>query len=123
LPLRVVTLQIAHPGYKSDERRVALTTKNPTITVDARLAAQEPIPQGATATTGVVVVESRPSGAQVTMDGTPVGATPLTLPEVAPGTHRITLQMSGFSPWVTTAQVTAGARTRVAASLEQGPQQ
>jgi hypothetical protein len=71
-------------------------------------------------TTGTLVVESRPVGATVYVDGQALGVTPLSLPDLAPGTRRIRLQLAGFSPWVTTAQVQAGTRTRVAASLERG---
>ena len=52
-----------------------------------------------------------------------MGTTPMSLPDSSPGTHRIRLEMEGFSPWVTTAEVQAGARTRVAASLERGTQE
>jgi hypothetical protein len=51
-----------------------------------------------------------------------MGTTPLTLPEVQPGAHRIVLEIPGFNQWITMVQVTAGNRMRVAASLEQVPQ-
>jgi hypothetical protein len=68
----------------------------------------------------VLLIESRPAGATVVVDGRRVGTTPMSLPDSSPGTHRIQLELEGFNPWVTTAQVQAGARTRVAASLERG---
>ena len=60
------------------------------------------------------------TAATVFVDGQRVGTTPLSLPDATPGTHRIRLEMTGFSPWMTTANVQAGVRTRVAASLERG---
>ena len=64
-------------------------------------------------------VESRPSGAQVILDGRSIGKTPMTIPDVAAGDHNIRLELAGFKGWATTVDVKAGAATRVAASLEQ----
>ncbi len=118
MPLRVVRVTIEREGFKADERRVALSAAQPTVTVDARLTANAP--PAPEATTGVLVIESRPSGATVFVDGQRIGTTPMSMPDSSAGTHRIRLEMAGFSPWVTTADVQAGARTRVAASLERG---
>jgi hypothetical protein len=117
MPLRVVRVTVAREGFQPDDRRVALSAARPSVTVDAQLS---PVAPPVVATTGALVVESRPIGATVLVDGRAVGVTPLTLPVVEPGTRRITLQLDGFNPWVTTAQIQAGARTRVAASLERG---
>ena len=118
MPLRVVRVTIERPGFTSDERRVALSAAQPTVTVEAKLASATP--PAPAPTTGALVIESRPPGATVFVDGRRIGTTPLSLPDSSPGTHRIRLEMEGFSPWVTTAVVQAGARTRVAASLERG---
>lgn len=118
MPLRVVRVTVEREGFKSDERRVALSAAQPTVSVDARL--DSTAPPAPVATTGALVIESRPSGATVFVDGRRMGTTPMSLPDASPGTHRIRLEMAGFSPWVTTADVQAGARTRVAASLERG---
>ncbi len=118
LPLRVVRVTLERDGFKPDERRVALTAAQPTVTIEARLAAIAP--PAPAATTGTLAIESRPTGATVFLDGRQVGTTPLSLPDVTPGTHRIRLELAGFNPWVTTADVQAGARARVAASLERG---
>ena len=117
MPLRVVQVTVAREGFQPDDRRVALTAARPSVTVDAQLSPVAPVN---VATTGALLVESRPIGATVFLDGRAVGVTPLSLPVVEPGTRRITLQLDGFNPWVTTAQIQAGTRTRVAASLERG---
>ena len=64
-------------------------------------------------------VLSRPSGAQVILDGRVIGKTPMTIPDVAAGFHDIRLELSGFKGWSTTVGVKPGIATRVAASLEQ----
>jgi hypothetical protein len=63
-------------------------------------------------------IDSRPSGAQVWMNGTLVGTTPLVLPTVDVGSHAVRIELPGYRPWTTSIQVTRGERARVAASLE-----
>lgn len=118
LPLRVVRVTLQRDGYEPDDRRVALSAARPSLTVESTLTPVKPATPAEA--TGTLVVESRPVGAMVYVDGQAIGVTPLLLPDLAPGTRRIRLQLAGFSPWVTTAQVQAGTRTRVAASLERG---
>jgi hypothetical protein len=65
-------------------------------------------------------VESRPSGARVFVDNRSIGTTPLSIPDLTPGHHRVRLELAGFTSWVTMSEVKVGARTRVSASLEQG---
>lgn len=67
---------------------------------------------------GRVEVVSRPSGAQVFLDGRLVGRTPLLLSPVAAGSHAVRLALPGHQRWVTTVDVEPGAHARVAASLE-----
>ena len=68
---------------------------------------------------GSLQVLSRPAGAQVILDGKPVGRTPLTIPDVSAGPHDIRLELPSFNRWATTVDVPAGQPARVAASLEQ----
>jgi len=121
LPLKVVRVTVEHGGFHAEEQRVALTAAKPTVTVDAKLTPLAP--PAPVATTGSLLIESRPTGARVFLDGQDLGTTPVSVPEVAPGAHRVRLEMAGFSPWVTMAEIKAGVRSRVAASLEQGQAQ
>jgi hypothetical protein len=121
LPLKVVRVTVEHGGFHAEEQRVALTAAKPAVTVDAKLAPLAP--PAPVATTGSLLIESRPAGARAFLDGRDLGTTPVTLPEVAPGPHRVRIEMAGFSPWVTMAEIKAGVRSRVAASLEQGQAQ
>ncbi|MGH9349256.1 MAG: PEGA domain-containing protein, partial [Vicinamibacterales bacterium] len=67
---------------------------------------------------GTLQVESRPRGARVFLDGRLVGTTPLRLADVRAGEHAVRIDLSGYRPWVTSVNVAAGSRQRVAASLE-----
>ena len=112
---------VEHGGFRPEEQRVALSVARPTVTVEAKLAPLAP--PAPVATTGSLVIESRPPGARVFLDGRDVGVTPLSIADVPPGQHRIRIEMTGFNPWVTTTEIKAGAHSRVAASLEQGQSQ
>jgi hypothetical protein len=68
-------------------------------------------------TTGSLLVESRPSGAAVSLDGRPRGATPLTINDLEAGEYTVTLTLKGFERFAATVRVVAGERARAAASL------
>jgi serine/threonine protein kinase len=115
LPFATYRLRLELSGYQADERRVALDASSAarTLAETLRPVARPP--------TGRVVVESRPSGAQVFIDERLVGTTPLTLPAVAAGEHHLRLAQPGFRAWIATVDVTGGEPNRVTASLEEGP--
>ena len=66
---------------------------------------------------GSLQIASRPSGAQVLVDDVRVGVTPMSLAGVSAGSHRVSLQLSGFRRWTMAVRVDSGARARVGASL------
>jgi hypothetical protein len=71
----------------------------------------------APATSGLSV-SSLPAGARVTVDGRFVGITPLSLPDLTPGGHRVTVELEGYLPYTATAIVNPNRVTRVAARLQ-----
>jgi hypothetical protein len=66
-----------------------------------------------------LVVASRPLGAHVSFDGQPVGDTPMTLTDVAPGEHRIdvTVNENAYEPWSSAVVVTAGQQDKLLAVM------
>jgi hypothetical protein len=68
---------------------------------------------------GNISITSSPSSAEVLVDGASKGTAPLTIPNVAPGSHAIKCKLSGYSDYDTTATVTAGATTSVTCSMPQ----
>jgi len=58
------------------------------------------------------------SGRKVFVDGRSVGKTPLSVPDVAIGSHVVRIEMAGKQPWTTTTRVVAGEMQRVTGSLE-----
>jgi hypothetical protein len=119
-------------GYAAEERRIVITSSQPsqslTIALERPAPAAvrgtptaRPAPAAPAATgrfTGDLFVVSRPPGATVYMDGKPVGTTPLTLRAVAAGSHAIRIEQDGFRRWSSAVRVVASQQNRVTASLE-----
>ena len=103
------TLLVSLDGYHPRTERVAVRAGK-TTRHKVKLAR---VP----ATTGTLVVETDPSGALVTCNGSPLGYTPLTVSQLAPGQYPITMQMAGWSPAYALVQVKAGETTEVKRAL------
>jgi hypothetical protein len=127
LELGARSVVISRPGYESVARQVVLSAGRPSRTLEIALTtAGRPGPSAVARTPvtgrreGSLVIDSRPSGAAVTIDGRAVGVTPLTLPTIAAGRHTVRLERAGYRPVTTAVDVKAGERARVAARLEGG---
>jgi len=94
----------------------ATTAVTTTATTAATTTATTPPP-----TTGSVSVQSTPAAAYVFLDGTLVGLTPVTVSGVAPGSHIVRIEKTGYQPYQTTTSVSAGATTVVSAALVSVP--
>jgi sugar lactone lactonase YvrE len=69
-------------------------------------------------TTGDISVASTPSGAKVSLDASDTGkTTPCTLTEIAPGSHALMLELSGYGRWSGSVQVNAGQTADVSVTL------
>jgi hypothetical protein len=132
LTYRAYDLRLARSGYQTERRRVTLTAGRRTASLDVpmrrtrppaqeeRSAAPPPAPRSASGQfVGAVLVESRPSGASVFIDGERAGTTPLSIAEVPAGSHVVRIDLPGHSRWSSAVRVVAGQRVRVAASLEE----
>jgi len=64
-----------------------------------------------------IEVASEPSDAEIILDGSPAGKTPITL-KTAPGTHEIVLQKTNYVPWNGTVEVEPGKTLKVAEGME-----
>lgn len=135
LELGTRSVGLTRPGYIAETRTVAMTRERPSRTLDVKLTAAASATAGRNAPTvpkpvnpparvgvqsaksGALVVESRPIGASVSINGTARGITPMTINDLAPGDYRIVLTLRGFQNFATTVRVVAGERVRAAASL------
>jgi len=75
------------------------------------------VPKTTPATGGTISVSSSPSSANVYLDNTYKGITPLTIPDVSTGTHTIKVTLAGYDDWSQNVQVTSGETLPIPASL------
>ncbi len=79
-----------------------------------------PNPAGPTPdTTGQIFAYSTPAGADVYVDNTYRGITPVTLQNIPAGSHTVTFKLVGFQDYSTTAGVSGGTVINVPATLAQ----
>ena len=71
---------------------------------------------------GALLVESRPAGARVVVDGREVGTTPTVVSDVAAGIRSVRIELDGYQPWETSVDVPASDQVRVGASLDHLPE-
>jgi len=125
LPFGAYTVRVVRAGYAPVEQRVAIDSGRPARSVEITLARTAAAPPAATGTRagpateapGSLLVDSRPPGARVIVDGTDVGVTPVTVSNLAAGIHAVRIERPGYVPITTTARVEARLRARVAVTL------
>ncbi|MBD3287093.1 PQQ-binding-like beta-propeller repeat protein, partial [candidate division WOR-3 bacterium] len=76
---------------------------------------EEEVPEAAT---GAIKVSSTRSGADVLLDDTLKGQSPIIIPDVDTGSHSIQINLSGYNPWDTTVQLKPDDTVVVDAKLE-----
>jgi serine/threonine-protein kinase len=109
-------VRLVRDGYTTVERRVVITAAEPSQTLTVAMAKTPP--PAPPKTEAPLIIESKPSGAAVFLDGRQVGTTPLTFPLVQIGTHSVRITLDGYRPWTSPVQVSATETNRVTASLE-----
>ena len=127
LPYGTYLVRMSRDGYVADQRRITLSPSRPARSIDVALRRLQPAPAPAKAAPppatgpyeGALLVESRPTGARVYVDGRLVGTTPMSVASIRVGSHVVRLELDGYRRWSDSVRVVAGERTRVAASLEE----
>jgi len=101
------TLTYRRSGFQTVRARLRVPANQPLILPTVFLAPSD----------GNLVLESEPSGALVTVDGTFRGTTPLDL-ELPPGApHEVTFSKAGYTPWGETVTLQPGNRTELSPTL------
>jgi hypothetical protein len=132
LPLGAHRIRIVLDGYSPAEERIVVTAARPAQSIIVPLAAaravaslgsQSRTPAPSTPATmgrftGILAIESRPAGAKVFLDNTPVGTTPMVLNTIRAGEHAVRIERDGYRRWSSLVRVVANERNRITASLE-----
>jgi hypothetical protein len=100
------TVQFSKSGYM--EKTIDLT-----ITDRAPMHIRETL----TPSSAKLVIESIPSGAQITLNGASHGTTPATIDKVPEGTAVLALQAEGHRPFTETLKLVAGQNAKIRAEL------
>jgi TonB family protein len=111
LPFGVYEVRVERKGYEPQERDVSLSAGAAAGELRFVLARPPAPPQGE------ADVVSTPSGAAVSVDGRPVGTTPLTGLRLRPGRRRLEVALDGHETWTQTVDVAAGGTGRVEVRL------
>ncbi|PYQ43345.1 MAG: hypothetical protein DMF77_10125 [Acidobacteria bacterium] len=98
----VLDLRIGQEASDLPPAQVGTTLMAPTATSPPASATARtvrlPAPEGAGSREGVLLVDSEPSGAEVYLDGKPLGATPVAGVEVSFGRHVLRVEKDGREP-------------------------
>jgi TonB family protein len=112
LPFGSYNVRVERKGYETQARDVSLSAGADAGEARFVLVRPAPPPQGE------ADVVSTPSGASVSVDGRPVGTTPLTGLRLRPGKRRFQVALDGHETWTQTVDVAAGETGRVEVRLE-----
>ena len=125
VPIGVYRLEIGLSGYSPESRTIEISSDRTVAAIGIELNPYGPDNAGnvqssvaGVTVSGSILVDSRPIGASVFLDGESVGVTPVIVQDVIVGSHEVRIVGDGYRPWISTVQVEDGQRSRVAASLE-----
>lgn len=106
------TIEIKKTGYQTHTSNISIKAGD-TISVSATL-----IKETVTAAKGSILIESKPSGAQVIIDGTNTGRqTPCTIDDLSVGSHDIRISKNGYQTAQFTRNIQVGQKARISANL------
>jgi len=112
------TIVIRHTDFQDYTQSVYVQGGN-VVTVNAVLSpnAPSPVPD----TTGQIIVVSTPAGAELFLDNTFRGITPVTLSDIPAGSHVVMARQAGYTDASQTVTVTGGQSIPVALGLAEIP--
>jgi len=106
------TIQVYKSGYQSYSTSVNVGSKQ-TVNVNANL---NPIVNG-----GYLQVISSPRGADLYVDGSYRGDTPITVGNLYSGNHNVMLRLAGYSTWQGSVNIQSGVTTTISPVLTPNP--
>ena len=124
----ISTITVTKSGYASwsgspsrmpsqGEHIAVYATINPLTTIPTTIPPTIP-----PVSTGAIYAQSSPAGAAIYMNGNFYGYSPLTVPNLGPGTYSMKASLSGYTPDITLVNVYAGQTSPYYPTLQQSPQ-
>jgi hypothetical protein len=108
---------VSSPSVKNTYRTAITVTAPPTPAVITTITPAT----GTPANSGTLSVSSNPTGATVSVDSVPMGVTPITLANIAPGSHQVEIRSPGYLTFSLQVDVRAGETTTIAPTLVKNP--
>ena len=96
------------PGAQTPSQDPAVPLVNPVV---------PPVRRIQTDFRGSLEVGSSPQGAQVFLNGVPVGTTPVVLRDLPVGSRALRVELDGYKHWSSTVQIMASEQARIMATL------
>jgi hypothetical protein len=113
------SLKLSKAGYRDYSSSPTVVGGKTKVLAFTLQAGSGPSPgPGTQENRATVVVVSSPPGAAVVFDTVPAGTAPVTLPDVLPGSHILTLTMDGYRDSTTSVTVDAGETQQAAVIME-----
>ena len=116
-PLPRVAMAPRAPRTAGTVRRAAVGPTRAASNVPLRQPSEAPSSTPASGFRGSLAVSSSPEGAEVYVNGIPVGVTPVLLRDLAAGSRVVRLELTGHERWSSAVRIIASEETRVAVTL------
>ncbi|MDD5141933.1 carboxypeptidase regulatory-like domain-containing protein [Methanoregula sp.] len=119
MPPGTYYVTVSSPSVKNTYRTTI--TVVPPATPVANVTLAPTTPAGMAADAGTLSVSSNPAGAAVSVDSVSMGVTPITLANIAPGTHTVEIRSPGYLTFSLPVTVYAGETTSLSPVLVKSP--
>ena len=116
MPFDTYRVEVSREGFRSQARELTLSPAAIVASLAIELSRGADPPPAPVV--GAIMVESRPPGARVVIDGREVGTTPTVVSDVEAGRRSLRIELDGYQPWATSVDVPASDQVRVGASLD-----
>ncbi len=106
------TMLLKKTGY-NDYTTTVNVVADQVATINAAL-----VKSSTPSSTGVIDINSQPTGADIYLDNAYKGITPLTLSNIPAGDHNVILKMNGYTDWTTTVTIKGGDTAQLSATMQ-----
>ncbi len=118
VPTGTHTLEFRRSGYSTLRREIKITTAKSTkltitLVAGSSGARRSNTVSSETGSSTQVVITSKPPGAEVFLNGRPLGQTPVLSAGLSPGTYQIVIRRKGYTPYRRSVELRSGQQLRM----------